>query len=77
MTDGRCRGDCSTMSDLGIWGGYCCSSCHEDAWEGYSDLLELPLPNGDWLMVCCFVWEDNTINPDEVLRLLDEKEAQS
>ena len=50
---------------------YCCSSCHEDAQEGYDDLMDVYPPNKDGsenmdyggharirAFVCCAVYRD-------------------
>lgn len=74
MNEGRYRGGCSVLEELGYCYG-CCSSCHEDAeWnDGSYPLPELYLPNGDWLTCCCGC--DDNIDLDELLRRLDEREA--
>lgn len=47
------RGGCGTLDRAGLAFAHC-SSCHEDVDYGY-DLVEVGLPNGDYLTVCCWV----------------------
>jgi len=35
----------------------CCTSCHEDANEGYCDLCDVEVPEG-YYNVCCRVYEE-------------------
>lgn len=42
----------------------CCNSCHDEFDEGYSDHLNVQLPDGRWTSVCCTVATWLRTNPD-------------
>ncbi len=52
------RGFCSTLEEAGLDIGPCCESCHEDHTGFGYDLLDVDLPGGGWVSVCCRVYED-------------------
>jgi len=48
----KCLGGCAEFAK---WQGLepeCCDSCHDDANEGYGDLIDFPAPGG-YYWICC------------------------
>lgn len=70
MAELRLRGGCRDLKAAGFTLA-CCSSCHEDVDYGYG-LLELALPSGEYLAVCCWVTSElGDIDGTQVLAALD------
>jgi hypothetical protein len=73
----RLRGGCESLKRAGVPVDGCCSSCHEDVDYGY-DLIEMDLPNGDYIWICCRVAEsldERSIQSREILIALDALDA--